>query len=132
MARAMTAMRGRARRRCRRRKVPTLARTIHLLFARGGGGEAAHVSARALACESPGWVNWRRCAGDFPLVLLGRGPGGADGPLSRRQPCRLHSERRARHVVQADLVAKYHRRGVAAVLAADPDVQVWEIGRAHV
>src|SRR5512141_1554704 len=55
-----------------------------------------------------------------PAVAAFRGEGGAAG----LQPGDRHPERRAGHVVEADVVEEVHRRGVAAVLAADPEVQV--------
>ena len=44
--------------------------------------------------------------------------------LRRRQPGDRHAERRAAHVVQADLVAEHHAGGVAAVFAADADLEL--------
>src|SRR5512133_3176523 len=58
------------------------------------------------------------------LGSLGGGGGLAEGGLAGGQAGRGHPERRAGHVVQAQLVAEPHRVGVAAVLAADPQVQV--------
>src|SRR5438045_1899068 len=48
----------------------------------------------------------------------------AERRLGRRQPGDRHAEGRAAHVVHADLVAEMHAVGVAAVLAADADLQV--------
>src|SRR5688572_1332599 len=40
------------------------------------------------------------------------------------EACDRHPERRAAHVVEADLVAEVHGVGVAAVLAADAELEV--------
>ena len=42
--------------------------------------------------------------------------------LGRRQPGDRHPERRAGYVVEADLVAELDRDGLAAVLAADAEL----------
>src|SRR5438105_11895357 len=47
----------------------------------------------------------------------------ADGGLTRREARRLHPERRAGHVIEPDLMAELNARRVAAVLAADAEVQ---------
>src|SRR5437588_520892 len=44
--------------------------------------------------------------------------------LSRPAPRDGDAERRARHVIHPHMVAELHRRGLAAVLAADPDLQL--------
>src|SRR5205814_10548733 len=63
----------------------------------------------------------------FPRTVgqLGRGagPSCAEGRMSGGQPRQGHPERRARHVVEADLVAEVDRGRVAAVLAADPELE---------
>src|SRR5689334_4218836 len=43
--------------------------------------------------------------------------------LSRRQSSDRHTERAARHIIQADLVAKHDRIRIATVLAADAALQ---------
>src|SRR5689334_22706178 len=43
--------------------------------------------------------------------------------LRRRKPRDRHAERRARYVVQIHLVAERDRRRIAAVLAADADLE---------
>src|SRR3954470_10651277 len=48
----------------------------------------------------------------------------AERGLRRRQPRDRHAERRARHVVEPDLMAERDRSGIAAVLAADADLEV--------
>ncbi len=47
-----------------------------------------------------------------------------DRGLGRRQPGDRHAERRARDIVHADVVAEVDAGGVAAVLAADADLEV--------
>ena len=47
-----------------------------------------------------------------------------DGGLRRGEPRDRHAERRAAHVVQPGAVAELDRLGVAAVLAADADLEV--------
>ena len=44
--------------------------------------------------------------------------------LSGSQTCDRHTEGRAADVVQTDIVAELHARGVAAVLAADAQTQI--------
>src|SRR5436305_14938620 len=44
--------------------------------------------------------------------------------LSGREPREGHAVGRARHVVEAEPVAEMNRRGIAAVLAADPELEV--------
>src|SRR5581483_3999042 len=44
--------------------------------------------------------------------------------LRRRETGDRHAVRRHADVVEADLVEEMHRRGVAPVLAADPELQV--------
>ena len=46
-----------------------------------------------------------------------------DGSLSGSQTCDRHTEGRAADIVQTDIVAELHARGVAAVLAADAQTQ---------
>src|SRR5262245_61899795 len=53
----------------------------------------------------------------------GRRCEGADHRLARGQPRRLDPEGRTADVVQPDLVTEPDARRVAAVLAADPDVE---------
>src|SRR5436305_13161617 len=48
----------------------------------------------------------------------------AERGLRRGEPRDRHAERRARHVVEPDLVAERNRRRIAAVLAADADLEV--------
>ena len=53
----------------------------------------------------------------------------AGGDLAQRRLCRgeardRHAVRRARHVVEADLMTERHRGGIAAVLTADADLDV--------
>src|SRR6266704_5157019 len=64
------------------------------------------------------------------LPLLAGGAGVADGGLAGGQTRGRHPERRARHVVEADLVAEADRVGIAPVLAADAEVQVLPAGPA--
>ena len=59
----------------------------------------------------------RRTSRESEPADLDRGPAGL-------QPGDRHPERRAGHVVQADLVEEVHRVRVAAVLAADAELQV--------
>src|SRR5882757_2731315 len=47
----------------------------------------------------------------------------AEGGLRRRKPRDRHPIGRARDVVEPDLVAERHRGGIAAVLAADADLE---------
>src|SRR5262245_45617164 len=49
---------------------------------------------------------------------------GADRGLRRSQPRDRHAIGRARDIVETDLVAELHRGGIAAMLAADADLQV--------
>ena len=58
-----------------------------------------------------------------PGRLLRGGLGLADGGLAGSEPRGLHPERGAAHVVQPDPVADTTDAGVAAVLAADAEVQ---------
>src|SRR5204863_8129242 len=51
------------------------------------------------------------------------GTAGAERGMGRRQPGQRDPEGRARHVVKADLVAEVHRGRVAAVLAADAELE---------
>ena len=44
--------------------------------------------------------------------------------LRCREACDRDTERRATHVVQAQVVAEFHRTGIASVLAADPDLEI--------
>src|SRR3954471_22984809 len=48
----------------------------------------------------------------------------AERGLRRRQPCDRHAERRARDIVERERVAEGHRGGIAAVLAADADLEL--------
>src|SRR5947207_14791325 len=48
----------------------------------------------------------------------------AERGLRRGEPRDRHAERRARHVVEPDLVAEHDRSRIAAVLAADADLEV--------
>src|SRR5262249_16543658 len=48
----------------------------------------------------------------------------AERGLRRGEPRDRHPERRARHVIEPDLVAEGDRSGVAAVLAADADLEL--------
>jgi len=50
--------------------------------------------------------------------------------LRRRKPRDRHAERGARHVVEADLVAERDRGRVAAVLAADAELELRTDGAA--
>src|SRR5690606_19346598 len=65
----------------------------------------------------------RACAGDRPprpsTAVAPAGPRRHDRGAARLQPRNGDAERRAGHVVEPDLVAEVHRVGVAAVLAAD-------------
>src|SRR3979409_653164 len=61
-----------------------------------------------------------RPAGAHSLVALAA----ADGRRPRRQTSYRHAERAARHVVQTQLVAQVDGVRVAAVLAADADLQL--------
>ena len=47
-----------------------------------------------------------------------------DSSLSGSQTCDRHTEGRAADVVQTDIVAELHARGVAAMLAADTQTQI--------
>src|SRR5262249_40039182 len=60
--------------------------------------------------------SWSRKLSDTWLLPQSR--------LRRRQPGDWHSERRAAHVIQPDLVAEFDAVGVAAVFAADADFEV--------
>src|SRR4051794_30425922 len=59
------------------------------------------------------------------LAGSGAGAVGTQGGTAGLEPGHRHPERRARDVVQAHLVEEVHRVGVAAVLAADAQLQVW-------
>jgi O-acetylserine/cysteine efflux transporter len=63
-------------------------------------------------------VSRRTSPADRPSV------GVPDGGPSGLEPGDGHPERRAGHVVEPDAVEEVDRRGVAAVLTADPEVQV--------
>src|SRR5262245_52221862 len=43
--------------------------------------------------------------------------------LRRGEPCNRHAERRARHIFEAEQMAERDRRRIAAVLAADSDLE---------
>src|SRR6266540_4990885 len=87
---------------------------------------------------SGGWVprvsGGRRPSLRRPLPphrrLLARAAGLAEGCLTGGQARGRDAERRAGDVVEPDLVAEAHRVGVAAVLAADAEVQVLPGGAA--
>jgi len=71
--------------------------------------------------RKPGW--------SFVLFVLFQAltqllAGVLDRSLSGGQTCDGHTEGRAADVVQADVVAELHARGVAAVLAADAQAQI--------
>src|SRR4051794_21662831 len=59
---------------------------------------------------------------DGKLRLTRRGL--AERGLRRGEPGDRHAVRRAGHVVEPDLVTERHRRRIAAMLAADPDLQL--------
>src|SRR5689334_10607392 len=48
----------------------------------------------------------------------------AQGSLRCGKPCDRHAERGARHVVEADLVAERDRSRIAAMLAANADLEL--------
>src|SRR5262245_61810275 len=48
-----------------------------------------------------------------------------DGRLGRSQPGDRHTVRRTTDVIEPDLVAEHHAGRVAAVLAADPDLELF-------
>src|SRR6185503_13332785 len=66
-----------------------------------------------------------RAAGTVCLDLDARlrGPSGERG-LRRCKPCDRHAVRRARYVIEADAMAEPHRCRIAAVLAADAELQI--------
>ena len=49
----------------------------------------------------------------------------SDSSLCSGQTCDRHTERRAGHIVQTDLVAELYGAGVTAVLTADTAVELW-------
>ena len=49
---------------------------------------------------------------------------GSDGGLGGGESCDGETQRRAAHVVQADLMTEFHGRGIAAVFAADAQLDV--------
>ena len=51
-------------------------------------------------------------------------PGRLNRSLSSSQTCNGHTEGRAADVVQTNIVAELHARGIAAVLTADAQAQV--------
>ena len=51
-------------------------------------------------------------------------PGRLDRSLGGGEACNGHTEGRAADVVQTDVVAELHARGIAAVLTADAQAQV--------
>src|SRR3954471_9725805 len=48
----------------------------------------------------------------------------AERGLRRGQPCDRHAERRARDIVERELMTEGHRGGIAAVLAANSDLEL--------
>src|SRR6476660_5612658 len=48
----------------------------------------------------------------------------AERGLRRRQPCDRHAERRARDIIERELVAEGHRGWIATVLAANADLEL--------
>src|SRR6516162_1949490 len=53
-----------------------------------------------------------------------------DGRLCRGKPCNRHTERRTGDVVESDLVTECNRGRIAAVLAADADLEAAASGAA--
>src|SRR5256885_8984512 len=103
----------------------------------------ATTSGRMIAVDS---VTMRHVRADRPVMVHGSGEGRGlerqdsyplDGRLRpvdhalllerglrRGEPGDGNAERRARYVVHAGVVAELHRAGLAAVLAANPDLQI--------
>src|SRR5205814_7134636 len=82
---------------------------------------------RPVMCTAPARVAGPERQDSYPLhgrlrpvdhaLLLQRG-------LRRGEPGDRNAERRARHVIHAGVVAELHRARLAAVLAANPDLQI--------
>ena len=60
----------------------------------------------------------------YSVLCSGSAPSVAERRLRRRQPGDRHSKRRARDIVEPELVAERDRGRIAAVLAADPELEV--------
>src|SRR5579862_6946649 len=67
----------------------------------------------------------------LPFDRLRAGLGCLERSLRRRQAGNRQPVRGARHVIEPDLVAELDRRRVAAVLAADADLQLRLLGAAR-
>ena len=68
--------------------------------------------------------------GGKPCSKLGLVDGGfAERGLRRREPRDRHAERRARHVIELDLMAERDRSRVAAMFAADADLETGRVLR---
>ena len=80
----------------------------------------------AVCCLTYGRVKykWSKATVSRRLFVAANGLTVGKSRLRRGQSGDRHAERRARHVVHADLVAERDAVGVTAVLAADPDLQV--------
>src|SRR6202023_3629707 len=74
--------------------------------------------------ESDPWPTPERAAA-AALASCRAGCAFAKGGLGRGKARDRHPERRARHVIELDLVAEGDRGGIAAVLAADAEFQVF-------
>src|SRR5881296_3355981 len=83
------------------------------LGTRGSGLGYAHPESRA---PNPEPLDGRSGPVDHPLLLERR--------LRRGETGDGHAERRAGHVVHAHMVTELHRRGLAAVLSTNADLQV--------
>src|SRR5436309_12944768 len=75
-------------------------------------------STPALTCSTGDSITRARPKASFGGVRAG------DLGLGRGEPGDGHPEGRAAHVVEADFVEKFDRRGIATVLAADADFQI--------
>ena len=92
-------------------------RPRHRLRARPGAGR----SPAPLALDTRSWAPWPRSSRRLRRPRPPRGV--RPGPPAPRRAGPRHPERRAAHVVEAGLVEEADRRRVAAVLAADADLE---------
>ena len=84
----------------------------------GSSGSRSSADSAAASARLPPALARPDAAGSFRLDRA------AQGGLRRRQPRDRHAERRAGDVVEAGAVAEVDRGRVAAVLAADADLEV--------
>src|SRR5450755_1506151 len=69
--------------------------------------------------EDPGHFHFRNSGPALRLI----GDGLAERGLRRGQPRDRHAVGRARNVIQSDLMAEHNGGGIAAMLAANPDLE---------